>query len=130
MRPRKPAPATVISLVALFFALGGTALASRYLITSASQIKPNVLRKLKGPAGPAGPAAPAGPRGVTGAQGPAGAQGRAGEPGSAAALSHLTKGESAEESYAFEPAVKAYAELAVALCAEGQKVISGGTFNG
>ena len=40
-------PATVISCVALFFSLAGTGIAaSRYLITSASQIKPTVRAAL------------------------------------------------------------------------------------
>ena len=42
MHLRKPSPAGVIAGLALFFALGGTALAtSHYLITSTSQIKPS-----------------------------------------------------------------------------------------
>lgn len=78
MRARRPSPATVIATVALFFALGGTALASHYFITSTNQIKPSVLNKLKGKrgprgaTGPMGPTGPAGPQGATGLQGPAG----------------------------------------------------------
>ena len=73
MNPRRPSPTTVIALLALFFVLGGTAVAAKhYLITSTSQIKPSVLTKLKGNAGPGGPAGPAGAPGAQGAQGPAG----------------------------------------------------------
>ncbi|MFI4977498.1 MAG: hypothetical protein ACHQC8_02290 [Solirubrobacterales bacterium] len=73
---RRPSPATAISLLALFFALGGTAIAAKhYLITSTSQIKPSVLKQLHGKAGetgPAGAAGAAGPAGPQGSQGPAG----------------------------------------------------------
>lgn len=63
-------PSTAISVLALFFSLGGTGLAaSRYLITSPRQIAPSVRHALRGNRGPAGPA---------GLQGPAGAQGPAG----------------------------------------------------
>ncbi len=49
---RRPSLSTIISSLALFFALGGTAIAAQhYLITSTSQIKPSVLAKLKGKAG-------------------------------------------------------------------------------
>jgi hypothetical protein len=73
---RRPASATIISLVALFFSLSGAAFAAnRYIITSKSQIVPEVVRSLQGQAGPAG--AP----GATGAAGPVGAQGAAGEKG-------------------------------------------------
>ncbi len=73
MRLRRPSPAAVLSALALFFALGGTALAAKhYLITSASQIKPSVLHKLHGNAGA---------RGAAGPQGPPGSQGPAGSPG-------------------------------------------------
>ncbi|HEY3970916.1 MAG TPA: hypothetical protein VGL79_05905 [Solirubrobacteraceae bacterium] len=76
---------TVIACLALFFALGGTAIAAQhYLITSTSQIKPSVLAKLKGDAGATGAqgstgsTGPAGPAGATGSEGPAGPQGKTG----------------------------------------------------
>jgi hypothetical protein len=76
---RRPSIPTLLALLALFFALGGTAIAARhYLITSTSQIKPSVLKALKGkvgsagPQGPMGQQGPAGPAGATGPQGPAG----------------------------------------------------------
>jgi hypothetical protein len=48
MRRWKPSPTTAIAIAALFVGLGGTALAaSRYIITSTSQIKPSVLRELR-----------------------------------------------------------------------------------
>ena len=48
MRARKPSPTTIIAVVALFVALGGTAVAaSRYIITSTSQIEPSVLKALR-----------------------------------------------------------------------------------
>jgi hypothetical protein len=47
MRRRKPSPALVIACLALFVALGGTAIAaSRYVITSTSQVKPSVRSAL------------------------------------------------------------------------------------
>ena len=47
MPRRRPSPATLIAILALFVALGGTAIAAnRYIITSPSQIKPSVLRTL------------------------------------------------------------------------------------
>ncbi len=86
----------LVAVVALVFAMTGGALAAnKYLITSTKQIKPSVLKKLQGKAGPKGaqgapgtpgvpgaqgPAGPAGPKGETGAQGPAGS-GSKGEPG-------------------------------------------------
>jgi hypothetical protein len=49
---RRPSTATAIALVALFVALGGTTLAaSRYVITSPSQIKPSALRAIRGATG-------------------------------------------------------------------------------
>jgi hypothetical protein len=68
--------ANVVATVALFFALGGGALAaSHYLITKTSQIKPNVLRVLFGKRGPTGPAGAAGTAGTAGATGATGATG-------------------------------------------------------
>lgn len=79
MKTRKPAPSTVIASLALFFALGGSAVAAQhYLITSTNQIKPSVLAKLKGKDGPAGPQGQAGQQGLAGPQGQAGLQGPAG----------------------------------------------------
>jgi hypothetical protein len=70
---RRPTPALAISCLALFVALGGTAIAAHdYLITSKSQISPKVLKALRGARGPAGP---------TGATGAPGVAGKAGAPG-------------------------------------------------
>jgi hypothetical protein len=65
-----------IVIAALFFALGGGTVAAsqHYLITSKKQIKPSVLKQLKGAKGP---------RGVRGAQGAAGVQGAVGATGPA-----------------------------------------------
>ncbi len=60
--------ANVVATLALVLALGGTALAAQhYIITSTGQIKPSVLRKLRGRTGPRGPS------GVKGAPGTASA---------------------------------------------------------
>jgi hypothetical protein len=82
-----------IAIAALFFALGGGAVAaiqSHYVITSTKQIKPSVLTKLKGARGPrgqqgnigaAGSQGAKGDTGVTGPAGPAGPQGPQGAKG-------------------------------------------------
>jgi hypothetical protein len=71
--------ANVIATLALFIALGGSAVAAKqYLITSTSQISPAVLKKLEGPKGPSGTT---GAPGATGAQGAPGANGTPGVPG-------------------------------------------------
>jgi hypothetical protein len=73
---------TAISLLALFFALGGTAIAAKhFLITSTKQIKPSVLTVLKGKTGKTGPAGKTGATGERGAQGPQGERGVQGERG-------------------------------------------------
>jgi hypothetical protein len=49
MHRRRPSPTTIIAIAALVIALGGTAIAaSRYIITSTSQIKPSVVGELRG----------------------------------------------------------------------------------
>jgi hypothetical protein len=86
--------ATVIAVVALVLGMsGGAWAAGKYLITSTKQIKPNVLKELKGVAGakgaqgvaggtgPQGPAGPGGAAGKEGAVGAAGKEGAAGKDG-------------------------------------------------
>jgi len=79
--------ANVAATMALVFAMGGSAVAaSHYLITSTKQIKPSVLKSLKGNAGPRGAAGPAGPAGPAGSAGAAGAAGKDGAPGTGAGV--------------------------------------------
>jgi len=68
--------ANVVATMALVFAMGGTAIAAKhYLVTSTKQIKPSVLKSLKGNAGPKGAT---GLQGAQGKEGPQGKQGPAG----------------------------------------------------
>jgi hypothetical protein len=129
----------MVAVIALFFALGGTAFAAHhFLITSTSQIKPSVLMQLKGNAGaqgtpgasgPQGPSGPSGPAGHSGPSGPVGPPGPKGEAGGAGALSSLRTVEGPEVGYVFNEEVKAYVAASLASCAPGEKVISGGFFN-
>ena len=76
-RLAKAVRGNIVAWIALFVALGGTSLAARhYLITSTRQIKPSVLKKLRGASGRTGAT---GPRGAPGSQGSAGAQGPNGQ---------------------------------------------------
>ncbi len=77
--------ANVAATLALVFSMSGGALAARhYLITSTKQIKPSVLKTLRGKRGATGAkgatgaTGPAGPRGASGATGGSGAAGAAG----------------------------------------------------
>jgi hypothetical protein len=68
--------ANVTATLALFLALGGTAVAANhYLLHAKSQISPALLKTLHGASGPRGAT------GATGATGPTGATGAAGAPG-------------------------------------------------
>jgi len=71
----------VISVIALVFAMTGGAFAAKYVITSTKQIKPSVVKALKGKAGPVGPAGAQGPAGPAGPKGDVGAQGSQGKEG-------------------------------------------------
>jgi Collagen triple helix repeat (20 copies) len=84
---RRITPSLVLSLLALFVALSGTAFAAKYVITSTKQIKPSVRKALKGNRGPTGPR---GLQGLQGPQGPAGAQGAQGPAGPAATVGVVT----------------------------------------
>jgi hypothetical protein len=109
---RRPSPALILSTIAVVFALGGTAIAGSYVITSKSQIKPSVRKALKGNRGP---------RGFTGAQG---AQGAAGAPGGPGILSLATV-EGAKRTYA----PGEYGPAPTAQCPAGSTVVGTG-FNG
>jgi hypothetical protein len=73
---------TVIAVLALVFAMtGGAWAAHEYVITSTKQIKPKVLKKLRGRTGAPGAAGATGAVGATGPQGP---KGDTGPPGASA----------------------------------------------
>jgi collagen triple helix repeat protein len=91
-KPRRVSPATVIAVLALVLALGGSAIAAkRYLITTTKQISPKALKEISSLAGQGAAGAPGsqgipgpeGPRGEKGEQGEKGERGPAGPPGEA-----------------------------------------------
>jgi hypothetical protein len=106
---RRPSATTAIACLALFFALAGTGLAaSRYLITSTSQIKPSVLKDLRGNKGPAGAPGAAGAAGAAGPQGTIDTSNLSVVDGPATSISPDTTGTS------------------VAVCPSGDTALSGG----
>jgi hypothetical protein len=129
MRGGRPSPSFIVSVLALFFALGGTAMAAHhYLITSSSQIKPSVLKQLHGAGGASGPA---GAPGATGSQGPQGVQGKEGPPGptNTSALTEAV-GTSNVMPRKSEKGVESELEGiegSFAICPSGEHVVSGGS---
>jgi hypothetical protein len=122
MKLRKPSPGTAVAVLALFFALGGSAIAAKhYLITSTKQIKPSVLKALRGKAGPQGPPGAPGLAGPAGTPGPKGEQG----PPGPTSLSKLAEVETPLEA-TFEPKAGEFVAVAGAECPAGSHVISGG----
>lgn len=74
--------ANVAATMAVVFAMaGGAVAATHYLITSAKQISPKVLRELKGAAGARGSAGSSGTDGAAGERGERGERGEKGEAG-------------------------------------------------
>jgi hypothetical protein len=74
--------ANLAATMALVFAMGGSAMAaSHYLINSTRQIRPSVLRALRGRTGPTGPTGKTSATGKTGATGRTGATGYTGKTG-------------------------------------------------
>jgi hypothetical protein len=69
----------IVAVVALILGLAGGAYAAKhYVITSTSQIKPSVLKKLKGASGPQGAPGAAGANGKDGTNGDPGSNGKDG----------------------------------------------------
>jgi hypothetical protein len=133
MRFRRPSAASIIAVAALFVALGGSAVASHFLITSTSQIRPSVLKKLRGRTGRAGPRGPAGVKGATGATGPAGLNGKEGPPGSGGKEGREgppgpTKLSPLETVHASGEVLPEQEFIAVALCPHGKRPVSGGFY--
>jgi hypothetical protein len=82
LKSRGLSPSATVAWLALFVSLGGTSLAaSKYVITSTKQVRPSVLRALRGAIGPAGLRGLVGSTGPQGSVGAAGAQGVAGATG-------------------------------------------------
>lgn len=78
----RPAMTLVVGLiVGMLISAGGAFAAKKYVLSSTSQVKPSVLKKLKGKKGAAGKAGAPGAPGAAGPAGPAGAAGKGGGAG-------------------------------------------------
>ena len=113
---RRPSPAIVIACLALFVSLTGTGIAAHhYLITSTKQIKPSVLKHLRGVKGAKGAQGLTGSIGATGATGAGGATGATGAAGATQVVKRYAVG-SAGPNFS----------QAIATCNAGETVTGGG----
>jgi hypothetical protein len=126
-------PALVVSMIALFVALAGTAGATSYVLITGKQIKDGSVgladlssktkKALKGQRGPRGFTGVSGPTGLAGPAGPAGAPGAQGAPGGF---------DPNKVSYSSGPIVTVSPgneATSVAPCPAGSKVIGGGFYS-
>lgn len=94
---RRPSPALVVALLALFLAVGGTGYAAtqsqKAAGPDAKAAHSSSGRGPRGFPGPKGPKGPKGPAGAPGPAGPAGPAGAAGAAGSALAYAHVVNGQ-------------------------------------
>lgn len=108
----------VIACVALFFSISGGAFAlGHYVITSTHQIKPSVLRELKGSRGK---------QGARGAQGPKGAQGPPGVQGATGPAGPVTLGNIVQITSATVSIPSGQFAAAGAQCPAADDVVTGG----
>jgi collagen triple helix repeat protein len=136
---KRVTPSMVISIVALFVALGGTGIAARSALIGSKQIADHsirlvdlngsVVKALRGQRGPAGPAGADGAPGPNGAQGPVGPQGPPGQAGPAGANGANGTFDPGKIQYLEGPEVVLAPGMpgqSVATCPAGSVAISGG----
>ncbi len=139
-------PRLIIAVMALVLAMSaGAWAATKYLITSTGQIKPTVLKQLKGAAGPKGAAGATGPQGPQGRTGPAGAgrrrlappgkdgaegkegkEGKEGRPGQTGFTEVLPAGKTETGTWAVNATATTHGENAIAQIAFSIPMSSGG----
>jgi hypothetical protein len=124
MKPRLTY-ANVVSTLALILATGGSAVAAQhYILTSTKQIKPSVLRQLRGNNGARGAQGLQGPQGAAGAPGPQGLVGAAGPGGPQGPTGFVGKLVEVTGPNVSVPAKGTAASAA--FCPSGDQVVSGG----
>jgi Collagen triple helix repeat (20 copies) len=137
---KRVTPSMVISIIALFVALGGTAIAARGALIGSKQIADHSIRlvdlnssAVKALRGQRGPAGPAGANGAAGPQGPAGPAGAAGPQGPAGTNGVNGTFDPSKVQYIVGPEVMVAPGAegsSVATCPDGSLAISGGFLDG